>query len=82
MDYVPYVDFDDSFGTYTYDELLEKLKAHILIVYTMVIVACITHNMFNLNKLDKCGQQMWTTIGNYGRTQPNVRGTCIVQGFD
>ena len=34
MDYVPFVDSDDNYGTNTNDELLQELEEDILIVYT------------------------------------------------
>lgn len=56
MDYVHLVDSDDSSGTDTDGEILQELEEDILIVYTMMMVACNTHNMFNPNKFEEGGQ--------------------------
>lgn len=56
MDYVPFVDSYDSFGIDTDDEILQKLEEDILVVYTMMMVACNIHNLFNMHELEEGGQ--------------------------
>lgn len=38
------------------DEVLQELEENISIVYTMMIVTCNIHNLFNPNKLEEGGQ--------------------------
>lgn len=57
MDYVPYADFDESFGTDIEDEIHKSWKKTFkLIVNTMMMATCNTHNMFNSNEMKEGGQ--------------------------
>lgn len=56
MDYVPFVDYNDSSGTDMGDEILQELEEDILIVYKMMMVSCNAYHSFNANELEEGGQ--------------------------
>lgn len=54
------MDFDGKFGMELGDGFLQELEENILIImYTITMVDCNTHNLFNLNELEESGH---TTI--------------------
>ena len=62
------MDSNDNLGTNTNDEILQELGEEILIIYTMIMVACKTHNMFNPKELEEGDQ----TIINHNVGVTNV----------
>lgn len=52
-----FVDSNDSSTMDTFNEILQELEEDILIVFTMSMIACNSHNLFNLNKLEEGTQQ-------------------------
>jgi hypothetical protein len=78
MDYLPHVDFDDNFWTNTSDESLQDLERDVLMVSTMMMTTCNTHNLFKLTKLKEGGQtttnhNVWSTnILNRKRNMPTL----------
>jgi hypothetical protein len=58
MDYVPYVDSNDNYGTNANDEILQKLEKDVFVVCTMMMVDGNNHNMFDPNELEEGDQRI------------------------
>lgn len=50
------MDSNAQLGFDIVEKLLQELENNILLVYTMMMAACNTCNLFNANELDKGGQ--------------------------
>jgi hypothetical protein len=50
------VDSNAQLGFDTVEKMLQELEDNVLLVYTMVMAACNTCNLFNTSDLDKGGQ--------------------------
>ena len=56
MDYVPFVGSVDNFESHMNDEILQELEEDMLLIYTMMMATCNTHNLLNSNELEEGGQ--------------------------
>ena len=53
----------DIFGTNMDDVILQELEEEILLMCTMMMATCNTHNLFNPNELEESGQSVNPNVG-------------------